>query len=152
MGIPYSREINAAFNQVTPLVASAYEVLDTTKNIALFLAGLQIVVAISLILILLAMIGLLFTLNPDLETERKELVTPVMKWIAGFSLTSGGHRKSIAGGLVTLFILAGVGFYFYVYYMRNVEDATIENQNADAPENEMKGKDVEAIKQGKAKQ
>jgi hypothetical protein len=152
MGIPYSREINAAFEQVTPLVQSAYEVLDTTKNIAVFLAYLQVLIAITLILILFCMVGLLFTLNPDLERERQLLVTPVMKWIAGFSVTGSGHRKSIAGGLVSLFLLAGFGFWFYVYYVRNVEDPTIENGVADAPENEMKGKDVEAIKRGESKQ
>ena len=152
MGIPYSREINAAFSQVTPLVQSAYEVLDTTKNIAVFLAYLQVLIAVTLLLILFCMIGLLFTLNPDLEKERQLLVTPVMKWIAGWSVTSSGHRKSIAGGLVTLFLLAGAGFWFYVYYVRNVEDPTIENGVADPPESEMKGEDVEAIKRGEAKQ
>lgn len=152
MGIPYSKEINAAFNQVTPLVASAYEVLDTTKNIAIFLACLQVLISITLLAILLAMIGLLFTLNPDLEYERRLLVTPAMKWIAGWSMTSSGHRKSIAGAVVGLFALAGFGFLFYVYYIRQVEDATIENEAADDPGNEMKGKDVEAIKRGDAKQ
>jgi hypothetical protein len=152
MGIPYSREINAAFEQVTPLVQSAYEVLDTTKNIAVFLAYLQVLIAVTLILNLLAMIGLLFTLNPDLEKERKLLVTPVMKWIAGFSMTASGHRNSIASALVGFFILAGAGFWFYVYYVRTVEDPSIENEKADEPEREMKGKDVEAIKRGEAKQ
>ena len=126
--------------------------LDTTKNIAVFLAYLQVLIAITLLLILLALTGLLFTLNPDLEHERKLLVTPVMKWIAGFSMTASGHRKSIASALVSFFILVGAGFALYVYYVRTVEDPSIENEKADEPEREMKGKDVEAIKRGEAKQ
>lgn len=98
------------------------------------------------------MIGLLFTLNPDLEQERKLLVTPVMKWIAGFSMTASGHRKSIASAMVSFFILAGAGFWFYVYYVRTVEDPAIDNEKSDEAEREMKGKDVEAIKRGEAQQ
>lgn len=114
MGIPYSREINAAFEQVTPLVQAAYETLETTKNIALILLGLQIAVFITLLFSLLALVGLLFTLNPDLEKERKSFVTPVMKWMASWSMTSAGYRRSIAGVLVGLFTLIGLGFLAYV--------------------------------------
>lgn len=106
----------------------------------------------TLILILLSLIGLLFTLNPDLETERRQLVTPVMKWIAGFSMTASGHRKSIASALVSFFLLVGAGFWIYVYYMRTVEDPSIDNEKTDDPENEMKGEDVEAIKKGETTQ
>ncbi|KAK3722429.1 hypothetical protein LTR37_002421 [Vermiconidia calcicola] len=125
MGIPFSREINAAFEQVTPLVQSAYEVLETTKNIALILMGIQILTVILLSMILLCLIGLLFTLSPEL-----------------------------ARVLVGVFGIAGFGFLFYIYYMRNVEDATIENQAGGDDENESskKGKDVEAIKRGESKQ
>ena len=48
--------------------------------------------------------------------------------------------------MVSFFILAGAGFWFYVYYVRTVEDPSIENEKADEPEYEMKGKDVDAIK------
>ena len=114
MGIPYSREINAAFEQVTPLVQAAYETLETIKNIALILLGLQVALFVTMLFNLLALVGLLFTLNPDLEKERKLFVTPVMKWIAGWSMTSAGQRKSIAAVLVGLFALAGLGFLAYV--------------------------------------
>ena len=92
MGIPYSREINKAFEelnkaygQVTPLVAAAYDVLETTKNISLLLLGIQILTVTLLGLILLALIGVLITLNPDLEDERIEYVTPVVRWLAGWA-------------------------------------------------------------------
>jgi len=84
MGLPYSKEIHAAFDQVTPLVAAGFEVLQTTKDIAILLAVIQVVTAITLVLILLALLGLLFSINEDLATERAHLVTPVMKWLASW--------------------------------------------------------------------
>ena len=69
MGIPYSREINAAFEQVTPLVAAGYKVLRTTKNISIILAIIQVLTVLFLGLILLALIALLYTVNPDLEVS-----------------------------------------------------------------------------------
>lgn len=50
MGIPYSKQIHSAFDQVTPLVAAGFEVLKTTKNIAILLACLQVFVALILTL------------------------------------------------------------------------------------------------------
>jgi hypothetical protein len=155
MGIPYSREINAAFEQVTPLVQSGYEVLNTTKNIAVALFVLEIFSAILLIFILFALIGLLITMNPDLENERKVLVTPALKWIASWWMTKHGAPKSIAGLVVGLFVLAGFCFLFYVYYKRMVEDATVENEaGGTQDENEAlkKGKDVENVKKGNTEQ
>jgi hypothetical protein len=89
MGLPYSKQINAAFDQVTPLVAAGFEVLQTTKDIAILLAVIQVLVAFTLILILLALIALLFTVNPDLENERRQLVTPVMQWLASWVFKYG---------------------------------------------------------------
>lgn len=153
MGIPYSREINAAFESVTPLVASAYEVLETTKNIAVFITFLQIYAVITLTLILTALVGLLITTNPDLDKERKALVTPVMKWIASWIMTTAGARKTLIAVLVFFFVLVGLGFMFYVYYIRNVEDATIENEVGDDDvAGRMKGKDVDALKKGESEQ
>ncbi|KAK5170379.1 uncharacterized protein LTR77_004966 [Saxophila tyrrhenica] len=155
MGIPYSREINAAFEQVTPLVAAGFEVLETTKNIALALFFIQIFTAITLTFILLALIGLLYTLNPDLEHERKVFVTPTMKWMASWWLGKHGAPKSVAAGLVAVFALAGFGFLGWVYYKRQVEDATVENhvpaKGEEGPELK-KGKDVENVKKGDTKQ
>jgi hypothetical protein len=75
MGIPYSREINAAFEQVTPLVAAGYKVLRTTKNISIILAIIQVLTVIFLGLILLALIALLYTVNPDLEVRSPKLTS-----------------------------------------------------------------------------
>jgi hypothetical protein len=82
MGMPYSKQVNEALDQVTPLVAAGLEVLQTTKSFAILLAVAQVFVAIVLTLTLLAILALIYSINPDLETERKALVTPCMQWLA----------------------------------------------------------------------
>jgi hypothetical protein len=69
MGIPYSREINAAFDQVTPLVAAGFKVLKTTRNISILLAIIQVLTVIFLALILVVLLGVLYSVNPDLEVK-----------------------------------------------------------------------------------
>lgn len=108
MGIPYSREINAAFEQVTPLVAAAYELLSTIKNIAVLLAFIQVLTVVLLTLILVSLLGLLYTMNPDLATERQQLVTPAMRWLADWIYEFGETGKWFLRALVVL-ILAGSG-------------------------------------------
>lgn len=90
MGIPYSKQINLAFDQVTPLVEAGFKVLQTTKNITFLLAAIQILTAVFLGLILIALVGLIITTSPDLEYERTVLVTPVVKWIVGWVLVREG--------------------------------------------------------------
>ncbi|KAH7014525.1 uncharacterized protein B0I36DRAFT_50337 [Microdochium trichocladiopsis] len=82
MGIPYSKQINLAFDQVTPLVAEGFQVLDTTKNIAVVLLWLEILSALIIALNLVCLVAVLITLNPDLEEERRALVTPAVRWVA----------------------------------------------------------------------
>lgn len=163
MGIPYSREINAAFSQVTPLVASGYDVLNTTKNIAVALFVIEIVSVFLLSAILLGILALLITMNPDLAHERDVLVTPAMRWIASwhptnFAVAKRGVPLSVAAGMVVVFMVAGWVFLGYVYYKRKVEDATVENQVGEEQEGEsetemgQKGKDVENVKKGDTEQ
>lgn len=77
MGVPYSQEIRTAVDQVAPLVAA----VQTTKNIFILLAAVQVIKVVLLALVLLAMLALLITVNPDLEGERAAAVTPIMKRI-----------------------------------------------------------------------
>lgn len=112
MGIPYSREINSAFAQVTPLVAAGFQVLQTTKNISILLAAIQILTALLLFLILLALVGLLCTVNPDLRRETDELVTPVVRWLSGWVFAYG----RVVGGLLRVGLVAttaGLGVFFW---------------------------------------
>jgi hypothetical protein len=67
MGIPYSRQINAAFEQVTPLVAAGFKVLRTTRDISILLAVIQVLTVVLLGLILVGLVALLYCVNPDLE-------------------------------------------------------------------------------------
>jgi hypothetical protein len=69
MGIPYSRQINAAFEQVTPLVAAGFQVLRTTRDISILLAVIQVLTVFFLGLILVALFALLYCVNPDLEVR-----------------------------------------------------------------------------------
>lgn len=84
MGIPYSKEINSALDQVAPLISAGFVVLRTTKNISILLLILQILTVFLLGLILLAAFGIILSVNPDLVVERRALVTPVVKWIAAW--------------------------------------------------------------------
>lgn len=86
MGVPYSRQINSAFDQVTPLVAAGFRILQTSKNISILLAVVQILTTLLLFLILLVLVALIITVSPDLEYERRELVTPIVHQIAAWAI------------------------------------------------------------------
>jgi hypothetical protein len=111
MGVPYSTQIDAAFDQVTPLVSTGFDVLQTTKNIAILLAYIQILTVVLLSLILFALLGLLFTMNPDLEKERQQLVTPVMRWLASWVFMYGRAAKWLLKGFVVS--IAGFGLFLW---------------------------------------
>jgi len=103
MGIPFSKQINAAFEEVTPLVAAGFEVLQTTKNIALLSAALQVFTGLILSLVLLVLIALLITVNPNLTEERDALVTPVVRWCARWIISIRWHwRSALIGSLIVL--------------------------------------------------
>jgi len=113
MGIPYSKQINAAFEQVTPLVAAGFEVLQTTKDIAILLACIQVLTVGILALILVALFGLLLTMNPDLEYERQQLVTPTLKYVSSWLLSYGTTAKWL---LRTFCFVAAVVFVVLMWY------------------------------------
>jgi predicted membrane protein len=110
MGIPYSRQINAAFDQVTPLVAQGYRVLETTKNIAILLALIQVLTVALLSLILTALIALLITMNPKLANERDIFVTPTMKML----VHQGALVVWATGGAVVFGAMIG-GLYLAIF-------------------------------------
>lgn len=107
MGIPYSRQIDAAFSQVTPLVAEGFKVLETTKNISILLATIQVFTVIFLFLIFGTLIALLISVNPDLEHERKTLVTPVLRWFTRW-ITEQESRRYL---ILTVFVVVGGAFF-----------------------------------------
>ncbi|ROV88716.1 hypothetical protein VPNG_10221 [Cytospora leucostoma] len=105
MGIPYSREINNAFNQVTPLVAAGFDVLQTTKNISILLAVIQVLTCVFLCAILLALIGLICAVDPDLVREKNELVTPFVQWLSSWVFSYG----RTVGWLLRFSVVASTG-------------------------------------------
>ncbi|KIW99319.1 uncharacterized protein Z519_00982 [Cladophialophora bantiana CBS 173.52] len=146
MGLPYSKEIHSAFEQVTPLVAAGFKVLQTTKDIAILLAVIQVVTVITLLLILLALIALLFTVNPDLVREREQLVTPAMKWLASWVFKYGRPAK------IFLKITFAIGVVVFGYA---VWEALVTGHNEpesdEAQPEETEGKADDKQDNGKAK-
>ncbi|ORY11332.1 hypothetical protein BCR34DRAFT_664475 [Clohesyomyces aquaticus] len=141
MGIPYSREINAAFEQVTPLVAAGFEVLRTTRNISILLAAIQVLTVLLLALILLVLVGILYSVNPDLEQERRELVSPVFGWLARLGVAA--MVKSAVGSAAVVGVLGGIGWV--VWPREEVIDEGLEE------EGEGRGKNGEAKEGGEKK-
>ncbi|TKA82810.1 hypothetical protein B0A55_01056 [Friedmanniomyces simplex] len=109
MGIPYSKQINAAFDEVTPLVAAGFEVVQTTKNIALLTAAVQVYTGVILSLVLLVLIALLITVNPSLTAERDALVTPVVKWGAHRIIDIRWHWRSVLIGSLVILLGCAIG-------------------------------------------
>ncbi|ATZ56698.1 hypothetical protein BCIN_13g05330 [Botrytis cinerea B05.10] len=130
MGIPYSKQIHSAFDQsqimmrrlqteVTPLVAAGYplvasgfEVLKTTKNIAILLAVVQVYTALMLTVIFGVGCMLLVTTNPDLEDERRRMISPTVRagveWIEKWG---GWVEWSVKFGIVCGVAGMGVGVW-----------------------------------------
>jgi len=100
MGIPYSKQINAAFDEVTPLVAAGFDVLRTSRNISILLAAIQVFSVLLLGLVLLTLIALLISVNPDLEYERQVLVTPAVRWIAQRAIGAKWLRLAVWAVLI----------------------------------------------------
>lgn len=157
MGIPYSKQIHAAFDQVTPLVAAGYEVLETTKNIAILLAIIQVCTVGLLILILLALVGLLFTMNPDLEKERRVLVTPAMKWLTGWMMEASKRKTSFVIGFWLVLAIMGFAVWVRVYYLRKVveevgrDERLAEDKENASKDNSGKKEHVDEVNKGDTK-
>jgi hypothetical protein len=139
MGIPYSKQINAAFDQVTPLVSAGFEVLQTTKNISILLAAIQVVTVLILAAILLTLIALLISVNPDLEAERAAIVTPVVKWCACWAMPACEARgRVLVSGLVFVAVIF-VGSWVWYSVVTDVKEVAAEEAVAEDEEREGEG-------------
>ena len=146
MGIPYSKQINSAFDQVTPLVAAGFEVLQTTKNISVLLAAVQVITAVHLFLILGALLAILVSINPDLEDERQNLVTPTAKWFACWLMPECEVRNKfgvILTAVAGIVFAAGWAVYSHATDVQDIAvDQAIERQeNSEVPKDGEKGGD-----------
>ena len=126
MGIPYSKQINAAFDQVTPLVSAGFEVLQTTKNISILLAAIQVVTVLILGLILVTLLALLISVNPDLEAERAAIVTPVVKWCACWAMPACEARGRVLVSGCVLVVVVFVGGWVWYSVVTDVKEVAAE--------------------------
>ncbi|KAJ9646856.1 hypothetical protein H2204_000548 [Knufia peltigerae] len=149
MGIPYSREINAAFEQVTPLVAAGFEVLETTKDIAILLACIQVLTVTILAFILVALLALIITVNPDLEKERRELVTPSVVWLASWAYTYGRTAKWLLR-IVLLTSFVGLCLFLWQGSLAGVKAPKADGTSEETPDDQQQ-KVEEAKEKSKAK-
>ncbi|KIW11341.1 hypothetical protein PV08_10641 [Exophiala spinifera] len=149
MGIPYSREINAAFEQVTPLVAAGFEVLETTKDIAILLACIQVLTVTLLAFILFALLALIITMNPDLEKERRELVTPSVVWLASWVYAYGRPAKWLLR-IVLLTSFVGLCLFLWQGSLAGVKARKADGTSEETPEGQQQ-KVEEAKEKSKAK-
>ncbi|GAB1743692.1 hypothetical protein NU219Hw_g616t1 [Hortaea werneckii] len=116
MGIPYSKEINQAFDQVAPLVAATLDVLQTSKNITYLLAAVQVLNAVLLLTAVIALLGLLITVNPDLADERRALVTPVVKHLASWLMPGSEGRwylRVVAWSIASVWLVGCTATAYY---------------------------------------
>jgi len=133
MGIPYSKQINLAFDQVSPLVTRAAAVLETTKNISLLLALIQVLTVLLLSLIFIALLALLVSVNPDLEAERRALVTPVLRWCAAWVLELESRRfLGLLAGVVVGGIAVGAGLGLWAFRDGDGEVRIVEVEDDEA--------------------
>lgn len=128
MGIPYSKQINAAFDQVTPLVAAGFEVLQTTKNISILLAAIQIVTVVILGAILLTLVALLISVNPDLEAERTAIVTPVLRWCSCWAMPACEARGRVFVSGSVFFGVVFVGCWVWYSVVTDVRNVAAEEE------------------------
>ena len=63
-------------------MAAGFDVLRTSRNISILLAAIQIITVLLLSFIFVALFGLLITVSPDLEDERRAIVTPAVQWLS----------------------------------------------------------------------
>ena len=150
MGIPYSKEINAAFEQVTPLVAAGFEVLQTTKDIAILLACIQVLTVVLLAFILVALLALLVTINPDMEKERRELVTPTLIWLVSWVYAYGTPTKWL---LRLLLLVISVGFCLFLWHgsLAGVKAPKSDDAESGETPEEQQSKSDDAKDKGKGK-
>ncbi|KAK6216187.1 hypothetical protein LQW54_003761 [Pestalotiopsis sp. IQ-011] len=76
------------FKELKPLMNSTMEASAAINRTAPILAWTQVLMIVLLAGIFLALFGLLVTLNPDLEAERQEFITPAVRLLLGYGVAS----------------------------------------------------------------
>ncbi len=129
MGIPYSKQIHAAFDEVTPLVAAGFEVLRTSRNISLVLAAVQVLSLVLSTLTLVLLAAILVSVNPDLEKERRALVTPTAQWLSHWAMDMAGTKWWLQVGVCTVVLGCGLGALAGWSVTRDITVTVVDKQH-----------------------
>ncbi|ETS79864.1 hypothetical protein PFICI_07393 [Pestalotiopsis fici W106-1] len=91
------------FKEIKPLMNSTIEASQAINRTAPILAWTQVLMIVLLTGIFLALFGLLVTLNPDLQAERQEFITPAVRILLEQGVALGrlvgrarGHARQAA--------------------------------------------------------
>ncbi|KAF2999962.1 hypothetical protein E8E14_004595 [Neopestalotiopsis sp. 37M] len=94
------------FKELKPLMNSTMEASHAINRTAPILAWTQVLMIVLLTGIFMALFGLLVTLNPDLQAERQEFITPAVRMLLthGVALArmagrAAGHFKAVFASL-----------------------------------------------------
>ena len=136
--------------EVTPLVSAGFEVLQTTKNISILLAAIQVVTVIILGAILLTLLALLISVNPDLEAERAAIVTPVVKWCACWAMPKCEARGRMLVSMIVLVGVVFVGSWVWFSVVTDVKDVAAE-EAVDGGEGKGEGEEAKGKGEGETK-
>ena len=136
--------------EVTPLVSAGFEVLQTTKNISILLAAIQVVTVIILGAILLTLLALLISVNPDLEAERAAIVTPVVKWCACWAMPKCEARGRMLVSMIVLVGVVFVGSWVWFSVVTDVKDVAAE-EAVDGGEGKGEGEEAKGKGEGESK-
>ncbi|KAK6062500.1 hypothetical protein SCUP515_13309 [Seiridium cupressi] len=84
------------FKELKPLMNATFEASESINRTAPILACTQILMIILLAAIFFALFGLLVTINPDLDDERQQYITPAVRFLLSHSALYGRIAGKVA--------------------------------------------------------
>jgi hypothetical protein len=85
------------FKELKPLMNATFEASQSINRTAPILAWTQSLMILLLAAIFATLFGLLVALNPDMEAERRQYVTPATRFLLGQAVTRGAAVGRVAG-------------------------------------------------------
>lgn len=124
-----------AYTTLYPPTIRSNQANSQTPTSSFLLAAIQVLTAIFLGLILIALLALIITVSPDLEYERKALVTPVVKSLA-YSIMQYGRSVEVGVLIVVLGVVVGAGGGWYVTRESEVVEVKVEGGEGEGGDGE----------------
>ena len=112
------------------LVAAGFDVLRTSRNVSVLLAAIQVLTVGLLGLHLAVLLGLLIAVNPDLEDERRTIVTPAVKWLTLW-LVDRQWLKVLIWILLVGGLVGGTGGWYFTGGFGPVENEEASTERGD---------------------